>query len=262
MVGGVVGFLKSSNIRIFLKIAALTLSAEMVAAENKIDCDVEFQKILNQGDSFDVRGKILQVEKRLADSCKDTGMYEGRLAELYSLSGDNENALKILDAAISKNLAYEKELRLGYFDILFRQEKFIDAESYADKLVMDYPSWYGGYISIGKIKLINAEYTEAIRYFTESNKLNEMPSAYILLVIAYFNIENYRQSALSMQKAIKLDIDSLSHTQAVCAAAYSLVDLGHKAEAKDLLKKHLSVNPSAKNKPEYQEAVSIIDAIK
>lgn len=250
------------SIRCLLKIAALALSVEAAAAENKIDCDVEFEKIINQGDPFDVQGKILQVEKNLTDSCKGTGMHEGRLAKLYSLSGDNEKALKILDAAISKKFAYEKELRLGYFDVLFRQEKLIEAESYANKLVVDYPDWYGGYISIGQIKLVNAEYTEAIKYLTQSNDINEVPSAHILLVIAYFNVENYRQSALSMQKALKLDVDSLSHTQAVCAAAYSLVDLGHKAEAKDLLTKHLSVYPSAKDKPEYQEAISIIDSIK
>lgn len=249
------------NSKALLLITSLMLPGIVMAEENKIDCDVEFGKILNQGDSFDIKGKIQQLEEKLSKTCKGTGSYEGRLAKLYSLSGNNEKALKILDAAITNKLPHEKELKLGYFDALFRQEKLNDAGDYANKLIKEYSDWYGGYISLGQVKLVNEEYVDAIKYLTKSIQLNEVPSAYILLVIAYFNLEDYRQSAISMQKAVKLDIDSLSHTQAVCAASYSLVELGHKAEAKDLLVKHLKVNPEAANSIEYKKAVSIIDSI-
>lgn len=48
----------------------------VMAEENKIDCDVEFGKILNQGDSFDIKGKIQQLEEKLSKTCKGTGSYE------------------------------------------------------------------------------------------------------------------------------------------------------------------------------------------
>ncbi len=233
----------------------------LLAGENKIDCDIEFGKIVNQGDSFDIKGKIQQLEEKLSKSCAGTGAYERGLAKLYSLAGNNEKALKILDAAIANKLPYEKELKLGYFDALFRQEKLVDAGDYANKLTKEFPDWYGGYISLGQVKLVNEEYADAVKYLTKSIELNEVPSAHILLVIAYFNLGDYRQAAISMQKAIRLDVDSLSHTQAVCAAAYSLVELGHKVEAKDLLVKHLNVNPDAASSAEYKKAVSIIDSL-
>ena len=240
-------------------ITNLMLSEIVMAKENKIDCNAEFAKILNQGDSFDIKGKIHNLEE-LADACKGTGKYEGGLAKLYSLSGNNEKALKILGAAIENKLPYEKELKLGYFDALFRREMLNDADNYAIKLISEYPDWYGGYLSLGQVKLVNEEYADAIKNLKKSIELNEVPSAHILLVIAYFNIEDYRQSAISMQKAIKLDIDSLTHTQAICAASYSLLELGYKAEAKDLLVKHLRVNPDAESSPEYKRALSIIES--
>lgn len=247
--------------RISLLTASLMFSGIVMAGESKIDCEVEFGKILNQGDPFDVTGKIQQLEKQLSESCAGTGTYEGGLAKLYSLSGNNEKALRILNAAITNKLPHEKELKLGYFDVLFRQEKLAAAGDYANKLIKEFPDWYGGYISLGQVKLVNEEYVEATKYLTKSIELQEVPSAYILLVIAYFNLSDYRQSALSMQKAVRLDIDSLSHTQAVCAASYSLVELGHKVEAKDLLVKHLKVNPDAANSAEYKKTVSLIDSL-
>lgn len=247
------------NKKALLLATSLMLPGIVMAEQNKIDCNVEFAKIINQGDSFDIKQKIQKVEEKLSKTCEGTGQYEGGLAKLYSLSGNNDKALKILNTAIENKLPYEKELKLGYFDVLIRQEALNEANSYANKLISEYPNWYGGYISLGQLKLINEEYAEAVKYLTKSNEINELPSAYILLVIAYFNLEDYRQSAISMQKAIKLDMDSLSHTQAVCAASYSLLELGYQAEAKDLLIKHLKVNPTAKNSAEYKKAVSIVD---
>jgi tetratricopeptide (TPR) repeat protein len=78
--------------------------------------------------------------------------------------------------------------------------------------------------------------------------------------MVYYKLKRYRESALSMQRALRLDRDALSHTQSVVAAAYSLVALGHAPEADDLLTKHLTVQPDAAKDSYYQAAVDRIKA--
>lgn len=108
------------------------------------------------------------------------------------------------------------------------------------------------------VKIIEGEDFEDLE-----NKIKRLESpsspAYRLLAIAYYKVDRPRDSAIAMQKALKINMDALEDTQAVCAVAYSLVAIGELAAADDdLLVKHLKVRPGASEVPAYQKASAFV----
>lgn len=258
------GVIMRSNTPFYVLIGLLLsfcLQANVVSAIEKINCEQQFEELIKVGDPLDAQDKVNRMEG-LSSTCKGTGIYEARLAKLYSIAGQREKALKTLQKALRARLAYTKELKITLFDTLFVLERAGEAEKIAQELIKDYPSWHGGYLSMAQIALVGNNNKDAISYLEKAAELEESSNIYLLMVMAFYQEKRYRESALSMQKVLKLNRDSILHTQAVCSAAYSLVALGYLAEAEDLLTKHIEFTPKAKNDPMYKEAIEVIHKMK
>lgn len=231
-----------------------------VSGGGKLDCEAEFVKVMEDSRYIDLGNKIKRW-KALAPQCAGTGIYESRLGTFYTQAKKYDAARKILNQGVAHKTGYEKELRLGLFAAQFRQEKPQELQELAAQaisLVKDFPEWAGGYGALAEVRLAQHRFQEGIDNLEHANSLTPNSGAYVLLAMAYYKVDRPRDSAIAMQKALKLDKEALKHTQAVCATAYSLVAMGELAAADDLLVKHLKVQPAASNDPTYQKTSTFV----
>lgn len=228
-----------------------------MSASDKLDCESEFARIMEDGRYVQLGSKIKRWEA-LGPRCAGTGIYESRLGTFYTQAKRYDAAKEIINQGIAKKTGYEKELRLALFAVEFRQERLQESEMQALSLVKDFPKWAGGYSALGEVRLVQHRFLEAIDYLERANSLTPISGVYVLLAMAYYKVDRPRDSVIAMQNALKLDVEALRHTQAVCAAAFSLVAIGKLAAADDLLIKHLRVQPAAISDPTFQEASSLV----
>lgn len=228
-----------------------------VSAGDKLNCEAEFVEIMEGSRYTDLGSKIKRWEA-LRPQCARTGTYEANLGTLYTQAEKYEVAKKIVREGLAKKTNAEKDLRLVLYDIDARQGKLRESEAQARSLIKDFPDWHGGYVALGETLLIHGRLYEGVDNLERANSLTPNLAAYKLLAIAYYKIGRPRDSAIAMQKAIKIHKGALKDTQAVCATAYSLVAIGEFAAADDLLVKHLRVQPTASNDPTYQKASAFV----
>ena len=224
---------------------------------DKIDCEAEFVNIMEDSRYAELSSKIKHWES-LRTQCSGTGIYEARLGALYTQAGKYEVAINVVREGLEVKSDYEKDLRLVLYDIDARQQRLRESEAQATSLTKDFPNWNGGYVALGETLLIQGRFYEGIDNLERANSLTPNMAAYKLLAMAYYKVNRPRDSAIAMQKALKISKDALKDTQAVCATAYSLVTIGELAAADDLLVKHLRVQPDANNDPTYQKATAFV----
>jgi tetratricopeptide (TPR) repeat protein len=235
--------------------ASMASPAIVMSANNAANCETEFVHLMQDASRYpDLASRTKRLEQ-MGPQCKGTGIYEARLAHFYTEEGRYDEARDMVAQGLKAGSHADKELRLAQTTIEFRQGRLADAERHAVKLIEDFPNWNGGYLSLGETRLVQHRFQEGIEQLEHANALEPVAGAYTLLTMAYYQVGRPRDSAKAMQAALRLDIVSLKHTQAVCAAAYSLVSLGHVPEADDLLVKHARARPDAVNDSTYKAAL-------
>ena len=152
----------------------------------------------------------------------------------------------------------EKELELGLCDVEFRLGNLKASLELAKRLTAKYPEWSRGYSATAQVQLVNRDFDAAIANLEHANSLEPSSGAYQLLAMAYYQQKRPRDSARSMQQALKLNSGALRNTQAVCATANSLVQLGHVPEADELLKKHLQLKPEDATNRTFLDAERVV----
>jgi tetratricopeptide (TPR) repeat protein len=196
----------------------------------------------------EVRSQIDRLEK-LESVCTGTGIYEARLAWLYTLTGRFAESERLINATLMTATGFEKELRSSLTRNKLLSREFDDALASADALVADFPNWAGSYLSLGAVLMEMREYEKAIPELLKANSLEETSGANLLLTMAYYKFGDYAQSGMSLQTSLQQDLSGLRHTDAICAGSLSLLRLGHYDAGLELVRKHLELVPSAKNLP-------------
>ena len=222
-------------------------------------CDTEYES-LSDDTKYPGWGERIEHWISLESKCGGNARYELRLAALYSLADRVDEAREALKRGLRTKSVLEKDLRLSLFDLDLRQGRLVEAEERALALIKEFPDWRGGHRALGQILMTQERFEESVSELELANKLEANAGTYTLLTMAYYKLGRYRESARSMQQALRLDRSKLTHTDAVLATAYSLVALGYTAQADDLLKKHAAVQPKALQVPAYAEAVRQVQA--
>lgn len=231
----------------------------MSAAAGERDCEKEFAMVTNDAEYQDHSARIARW-KSLESECGGNGQYELRLGALYTLANRDEEAREVLARGLRIKSEYAKDIRLSLFDLDLRSGRLAEAEREANALIAEYPQWRGGHRALGQVRLVQQRFDDSVAELEAANAIEASSGSNALLAIAYYKLHRYRESALSMQRALRLDRSSLANTSAVVAAAYSLVALGHVPEADDLLKNHKTVHPSASEDASYVAAVKRVEA--
>lgn len=231
----------------------------MSAVNTGVDCEAAFAAVSDDAKYQDLAAKIAQWSS-LEAQCGGTGQYELRLGALYTLANKDQQAREALTRGLRVKSEYDKDIRLSLFDLDLRQGRVADAEQGATALIAEFPQWRGGHRALGQVRLVQGRFEESVTELEAANTIEPSSGTYTLLTMAFYKLQRYRESAVSMQRALRLDRAALAHTQAVVAAAYSLVALGHVPEADDLLKQHASVQPNSAKDRSYSAAVSRVQA--
>lgn len=224
-------------------------------------CEREYKRSLIPVD----QAQVMPSLRVLKDECGKSGLYELRSGDLYYAEGDFAAAEKMFRRGVELGGAYTRSLRYGLFSVLLQQRKFTDAEAQANKLLIEYPDWHGGYSAAGRVRFfIKEDYVGAIPLLITANRYldtgapdKDIVHANIrLLCVANFNVGTYRESAAAMQQALKLDRKAaLSETTVVGAAAGSLLELGYVEQAEELLYKHAQIKPESREDPFFRKVV-------
>jgi tetratricopeptide (TPR) repeat protein len=237
--------------------ATFARAAETAIATPPAWCESQFISLMEDSKANPAASDKVRLWTALRPACGTTPLYQSRLGGLYVEAGDLGAARAAFKLGL-KRKGSEKELQLGIADVDFRQGKLDESLTRAKQLITTNPQWWGGYSAVAQVQLVRHHFDDAIGNLEHANALQPSSGVYQLLAMAYYQQQRPRESALAMQKALKLDRSALRNTQAVCAAAYSLVQLGHVAEADELLKKHLLIRPEAAHNPTYKAATTLV----
>jgi len=230
---------------------------EPSAPPAQIFCEDQFQALRNDANTDATPERQLDRWKALKPKCDGNATYQLRLGGFNVEAGHLDEARIAFESGLKLG-GSEKELRLGLSDVEFRQGHLEAAWALASGLIDAHPDWAPGYSAAAQVQLVRHQFDEAIHNLEHANTLTPGSGAFQLLAMAYYQQRRPREAAAAMQRALKLDRSALKNTQAVCATAFSLVQLGHVPEADQLLKRHVLLRPSAADVPQFKEATTLV----
>jgi tetratricopeptide (TPR) repeat protein len=213
---------------------ALVMMSETAAAK-PADCEALFQAVTDAR-AFPTPASKLQHLRERGGHCRGTGMYESRLAYLYVQMGKTDEAVKILNDGLSTPNAHHKELKFALVNIEVARGQLDKAFENATRVKREYPDWFGGYVLLAKISLMQGRFAESIQYGTAANKLSPNPSTYLGLAIAYHQLDHDEQAVKAGLEAIRLDPTVLRAGAGINETIYSLVRLKRYSDAAELVK--------------------------
>ena len=247
------------NSRIVISIVVLTAllpGVRSVAASEAVRASLSCEDAtIVAMDSTDTAIDQLLAFEEIAPDCTGTGVFEAGLGNAYIYSGRPEEAERLIRDALAQGLEYEKQLTGVLGDALFRQEKFEEAEALARALIEEHPDFYIGYWRLGDVLLVTGDYEGVVSAMETANEIEENSVSYQLLTMAHFKLENYLESAQSLQISLRMDPAGLRHTNTIASGALSLLRLGHYEAGRELLNKHFELVPEAILEPNFQTAL-------
>lgn len=234
-------------------VGLFAITPTMAADEVGNECESKYNSLELVG-TLNLDEKIERF-KTLGEECSKSGLYEYNLAKLYFDAGRHEDAKNILLAGISYKTPFDKELKSRLVDAHVALGNYKESDKIANGLMADYGNWYGGYYAAGEMHLLNRRFREGIRYLEKSNSLQKSQGAYLMLVIAYHQIDDHEKTVSSMKSAIGFDDTAFTNRGAVVSTAYSLIALGRLQDAKAILSTHQKMTLGSENDPAFIRAV-------
>lgn len=207
--------------------------ANMSNAADVTRCEGLYQSVMDSKRFPNSESKIKYLRDN-GRSCEGTGIYESRLAYFYVDAKRFSDAEKTIRDGLSKPNPYHKQLKYSLVDIDVLQGRLDVAFSKAIRLQQEHEDWYGGYLLLSKITLMQRRFEESIQYAIESNKRSPEAGAYLGMTIAYHQLGKDEQAVESIYMAIKLDVSVVSKAPGMDEAIYSLVRLTRYQEAATL----------------------------
>jgi len=237
----------------FTSITLYALTPSMVEAADIDDCKSKYNSFISNN-AYTSNEKIKRFEE-LSGECSKSGLYEHQLAKLYFDAGRYDDAKKTLLSGLSYKTDFDKELKSDLVDAYVALGNYKESENIANSLITDYENWYGGYYALGEMRLLNRRFREGIEYLEKSNSLQSSQGAYLMLVIAYHQIDEHKKAVSSMKSAIEFGDTAFFNRGAVISTAYSLIALNRLQDAKAILAKHQKMTSGSENDPGFIRVV-------
>jgi tetratricopeptide (TPR) repeat protein len=185
------------------------------------------------------------------------GHYENALGDLYSNAKLYEKAEKAYLDGIALQGKYPR-LYTGLAFVYLHQKKPAEAEKWARRATVEFPSWWLGYYTLGGIARSNDNLESARHWLKKSLDIEPQPQTFWLLAIVAYELKDYRATIDSMEKAINLDKKYLADENGMKASAISLAQLGRYKDA------YAAVGALNRNNPKLKDAEvqAIVEEIK
>lgn len=238
------------TLMMFVGLSALSVTNPSIAGGvNKDLCDDEWNGMQDLSPADRVRHWA-----SVGPKCGNSGLYEVRLARLNTIVGRYEDARRVVETGLALHSPYEKELLSAGAEADTGLRKLDSALRTYMQLITDYPDYYDGYGGVGSVKLLQHQFTEAVKYLNEAAKRGKPLYIFRNLVIAYHQLGENQQAIDAMSAGYKVDKAITKDVEAMNAAARSYVFMGKYHQADGTLKMLIQANPQAANDPGIREA--------
>jgi len=229
-----------------------------VSATAEPFCDALYRELL-EGDKRTIpAAEKVTAYSAVSEQCAGTGIYEFRLGALQNMAAQPDAAEKSFRRGLALQSPYEKELLMGLGDVYMTRQDLAEAEKTFLRLVEDYPDWFYGALKMCELKVDQKDFSAAVTYCEQSNRLQPNAFNYRNLTIAYHQLGRHAETVAAANKAYELDSGFISDVPAIMSAVFSFAQVGKLKVAKNLLAMHLQKNPDIKNHPSYQKALQFI----
>jgi tetratricopeptide (TPR) repeat protein len=232
---------------------AVVMTSQTAMAKTATDCEAVFQAVTDAKAFPTPESKVQYLRERGRD-CKGTGIYESRLAYFYVQAGNLDEAVKVLNQGLSTANEYHKELKYSLADIYVTRGQLDRAFASATQLKDEYRDWYGGYMLLAKITLMQGKFAESVKYGTQANERAPSSSTYLGLAIAHHQLKEDEQAVAAGLKAIELDPTVLRSGVGMNETIYSLVRLTRYKDAAELVKNRMMNDGAWKADPTFVKA--------
>ena len=239
------------TLMVFAGLLALwTTNPSMAGSANTDLCEDEWTRLQDVPAAAD----RLRQWAVLGAKCGNSGLYEMRLARLNILVGRYEDARRVVHTGLALQSPYEMQLLSAAAEIDTGEQKYDSALQLYKQLIAEYPDYYDGYGGVGSVKLLQHQFTEAVKYLNEAAKRGKPLYIFRNLVIAYHQLGENQQAIDAMSTAYTVDKAIAKDVEAMNAAARSYVFMGKYHQADGTLKMLVRANPQAANDPGIREA--------
>ncbi len=223
------------------------------------DCEAIYQAVTD-AKAFPAPEKKIQHLLYRGRSCRGTGIYESRLAYFYVQAGDLDAAVKVLNQGLSTPNDYQKELKYSLADIDVAKGDLDKGFRNATRLKDEYPDWFGGYVLLAKVTLMQRRFAESIQYGTEANKRSPNASTFLGLAIAHHQLDQDEQAIAAGLEAIERDPKVVAAGAGMNEMIYSYVRLNRYPQALDLLEARIRHDAAWRNDPVFVKAYDYLRA--
>jgi tetratricopeptide (TPR) repeat protein len=202
--------------------------------------------------------------------CKGTGIYEARLATIFTMLEQPAKAHKTLqslknvpepykdDVALARILAEHQELVIAGKTEVSSLE---NVEAKYISFVEQYPTSLEGRALLGGLETVLGKHREAIHHLaraTHSKTPGQLHGVFRNLTISLAHVGKYEEAYRAAGKTIEFRKESMADPWFMCAAARAQVGLGRLDDAETTLGVLITKTPDFEADREYQETLRLL----
>ncbi len=229
---------------IALPLSVLLLSTAQEASASVLaqQCDEQSAAILS---SFANDQERVTQMLGLESACAGTGIYEARLAQLYSETRDFAEGEAVAEQALLLESPYENEILVALVHLALQQREDEQAALHVTELATKYPDWPRSMVTAARVLQIAFAHEAAIALLESANEIEESGEAYLFLSGLLYSNGEYDEALEVREKALTLDPSLMRFTEYVAVAVLALIELDREDEGRQLLDQHLELLPHA-----------------
>jgi len=245
-------------------------AAANVLADLADECDKkwgEYSSARNGPNGFDYKNLLLDWQK-LSSHCKETGIYEIRLAATYLQLGEtlkSKQALKSVKIPETyKPLGYTVELNIDLIEALGGEfidtQKIIPVEQKGLEMLSQYPDHLPLYSMVGHLQIMLEKYEQSIPVLEKAVEYRggNLLGPYRNLGIAYAYSGNYEKAIINLDEAYKLNKSITDDEIYMYALAISYAAVGKLKSTEDVINLIVAKKPYIEKDAKFKEAIEII----
>lgn len=260
------------RIATYLTVLAMMSACNMSSAQSAAPewCESQWQAISAETYQQEVPDylKLLENWQKIGAKCSGTGIYEARLAAVYSILNQIEKARETLQPFQGKVFKYSNLIdfvSLHIDEAQLSSAGHIDTENVSDleqkylTFVKKYPDFSEGYASLGTWQTYLGKYNDAISSLEKSLATTMFAGGiYRNLTISYAAVGRYDDALKAADKAYELNKKSSSDPDFMFALVKTDAALGDFVASQTALKLIAARVPEIKNTPEFADAANFL----
>jgi hypothetical protein len=250
----------------------LTIARAHAAGDSRLErCERAWDQVYagtENPDAVQNNADLLKRWQAFEGECKGTGVYEVRLAALYSAMHQTRLAITVLDGIKNLPPQYEGMVKLLHLRVKvtvltderpYPRDKILALRPQFEKFAANYPDWYLAAEQASNYMSIIDDKSAAITYALRSLELRQdqwEPNR--TLALAYMELGDYDKAIRAARRAQELHNAVISDPPFMYAVSKSYAAIGNITVAKMTLAMLQHERPMESGTPDWNDAIGFI----